>query len=828
MMNDDRFEQLLGEMNAEPVPAGEQEAARQRVWERLQRPGCAEFAGSELADYAAGRLPLESRRLLMEDHVRRCAHCRATVANLRGEAATPAPAKVAVMPAAARAFGPWRKWAIAAGVAVMSAYAGRDFIDSALAPSGPRATVESVNGRLISMDGQPLRTGAPLNEGDTVRTAAGSRATLRLRDGSLVEMNERSQLFVRAAWSGQRIHLERGDAIVQAAKQRRGRLQLVTRDSTASVKGTVFAVSTGVAGSLVSVVEGSVAVEQGSGGEKMLKAGQQTATSAALQVSGVREAVSWSPNAEKYYSLLAEFVKLEEQVAAVATPRLRTTSRLVGRMMPDAWIYGAIPNADGSLQRALELVERRARESAVFKEWWDASGELKSVAQQLQTVSGMLGDEVAFMVAPDPAKPTNGLAAILAEVQPGREAALKQAIDKIVAGAQAAGAYTISGSLLIVSEDAATVAKVQSMLGRGGASAFAQEVTRKYQRGAGWLMAIDAASVMSKGEAAANQATLNALGVGQLRQAFIEQRGAAGRDDNEASVNFQGMRQGVASWIANPGALAAAEYISQQAILAGAASVRNPRQAFDELLAALGKVQPAFVTDLRQFETETGINVASDLASSFGTDLAFSIETASPTMTGWVGAFEAYSPGAIDGVAKRLVDSFNKKHAAGGDARRLELKEETVSGRKWMSVKEASSAKTFYWTYDRGYLIATMDRAVGARAIATRTSGTPLVRSAAFRERTPVTPGVHSSGFVWFSTRGALDGLFSGAGNQPAVLKSLLSNRNPVLIMINGETERIAAFSRTRLTSLLLDLMLVAPGEQPGKTTAKTTNATGD
>lgn len=826
-MNDERFEQLLGEMNAESVPAGEQEAARERVWERLQRPGCAEFGSSELADYAAGRLPLESRRLLLEDHLRQCGHCRGALPGRRGQGAPQSAAKLIAMPGVSRTFGPWRKWAIAAGVAMMTAYASRDFIDSALAPSGPRATVESVNGRLISMNGQALAPGAPLEEGAVVRTAAGSRASLRLRDGSLVEMNERSQLFVRAAWSGQRVHLERGDAIVQAAKQRRGRLQLVTRDSTASVKGTVFAVSTGVAGSLVSVVEGSVAVEQGAGGEKMLKAGQQAATSASLQTAGVREAIAWSPNAEKYYSLLAEFVQLEEQIAGIATPKLRTSSKLVGRMVPNARLYGAIPNTDGSLQRALELVERRARESAVFREWWESSDDMKSLVQQLQTVSGMLGDEVVFMLATDPAKPSDSLPVILAEVQAGREAALKQAIDKIVTGAQTAGAYTISGSLLVISENAAALAKVQSLLGRGANSPFAQEVARRYQRGAGWLMAIDAASVLSAETPAKEQTALNTLGVGQLRHAFIEQRGAAGRDDNEASVSFQGTRQGVASWLATPGAQAAAEYISQQAILAGAASIRNPRQAFDELVAAIGKLQPNFPAELRRFETETGISVANDLASSFGTDLAFSIETASPTMTGWVGAIEVYSPAAVDAAVKRLADSFNQRQTGAG-AGKLELKEETVSGRKWMSIKETAHASTLYWTYDRGYLVATMDRAIGARAIATRASGTPLVRSAAFRERTPVTPGVHSSGFVWFSTRGALDSLFSVVGNQPAALKSLLSSRNPVLILINGETERIAAFSRTRLTSLLLDLMLVAPAGQPQKTAAKTTNATGD
>ena len=94
---------------------------------------------------------------------------------------------------------------------------------------------------------------------------------------SIVDVNEGTELFVTAAWSGQAIHLQRGDIIVKAAKQRRGHLRVLTRDSVAAVKGTVFAVSAGMGGSVVSVVEGSVAVNQPHK-QVLLSPGQQAAS----------------------------------------------------------------------------------------------------------------------------------------------------------------------------------------------------------------------------------------------------------------------------------------------------------------------------------------------------------------------------------------------------------------------------------------------------------------------------------------------------------------------------------------------------------------------
>jgi hypothetical protein len=77
----------------------------------------------------------------------------------------------------------------------------------------------------------------------------------------------------------------------------------------------------------------------------------------------------------------------------------------------------------------------------------------------------------------------------------------------------------------------------------------------------------------------------------------------------------------------------------------------------------------------------------------------------------------------------------------------------------------------------------------------------------------PSSAGLHQSAFFWLNTQGAL-GAFANLAPSPA-LKQMLESRDPVLLIINGEKERIQAASRTRLTSLLVDMLAMGA---PGKT----------
>ncbi len=789
-MSEENLDRALEAMKNETAGAGEAAEARARVWQKLsggQVDNCTAFR-AELQAYADGGL-LESRRVLLEDHLGRCAACRKLFAEMKGER------KLTAMPAARRPLmARWQGWAIAAGLGLAMIYAGRDRIDNMMAPSGPRATVEVASGGLYRLTEGALLQGASLNDGEVVRTGPGARAVLRLADGSAVEVNERSELYVTAAWSGQTVHLSRGDVIVQAAKQRRGHLRVATRDSVASVKGTIFAVSAGMSGSLVAVVEGSVEVTQ-PGTQQLLTRGQQAATQAELGKAPVRQAVAWSKDAGQYSALLGDLAVMEKKLAALPSAALRTQARLLPYLPANTVIYGAIPNLAGTIRQAQSLADQQAGQSGAFQQWWSskAGTDMKDMLSKLQIVLPMVGDEIVFAMA---ANGTEKVPILVAEVQPGQETGLKTMMASLT-GAQ----YQLTDKLLVVSDSAAHLAWVTGQMGAGANSAFAAEIIKRYQRGAGWLVAMDVAA-LPQADAANHPKEM--MGIEQMKYVFFEQRTAGGVEENEATLAFAGARTGVAAWLASKGTGGASEYISSDALMAFSASTKDSKQLYDEMVARLSQSQPGFPAHLAEVEAKLGISVGNDLAAALGTDFAVAVEAMNP-LPAWVAAVEVYKPGTLDGTIAKLVDVFNAGLKPEEKDKRLTLATAAQNGQTWKTLKSAASQAQVVWTYDRGYMVLSSDIGLGAKAILTRSGGFPLVRSTAFTAQLPSASGISPAAFAWLNTKGALASLTALIPN--AAIQKLAAGRDPVLVVLNGETERIRIASRTRITSLLLDMM---------------------
>jgi hypothetical protein len=264
---------------------------------------------------------------------------------------------------------------------------------------------------------------------------------------------------------------------------------------------------------------------------------------------------------------------------------------------------------------------------------------------------------------------------------------------------------------------------------------------------------------------------------------------------------------GMASWLANAGSGGAAEYLSSDAVFAAYVSTREPRQLFEELTAQFAKLDPSSTGDLAEAEAKLGVNFAGNLAAALGTESAFAVEGLSATGPVWTMAALVNDPSTLDASIRRLVDVYNAELKPEGRANQVTIEQETADGRIWTTVKSGLAFLTVTWTYDRGYLVAASDRGAAMRAIATRNGGSPLVLSGPFLQQLPSSAGLHPSGFAWLNTRGAFQGFASMAPSP--LLQQLLAERDPILVVFNGTTEQIHSASRTQLSGLIVDLMLL-------------------
>ena len=333
------LDKVTAEIRNEKVDQAAVSAAADRVWARVsaaagetevQVPaidhieGCADFQ-SLIPAYLAGKLS-EARSLLLVDHTHECIPCRKAMNEARSRKSVIAKAPVktkrySLQPVVMR-------WGIAAALVIGFGLLAVPFMQRYWPFGEFDATVQAAEGQVFHVaDTQTasVTAGAKLQKGEKVRTAKDAHAVVRLGDGSLIEMRERSELYLTKTGQGTTIHLDRGSIVVEAAKQKDGKLFVESGDSLVSVTGTVFSVNNGTKGSRVSVIEGEVNLNHASG-ERVLRAGEQATTSPVIATIPIKDEVAWSKKANQYASMLSGLAALRNELKGVSQPAVRHSS----------------------------------------------------------------------------------------------------------------------------------------------------------------------------------------------------------------------------------------------------------------------------------------------------------------------------------------------------------------------------------------------------------------------------------------------------------------------------------------------------------------------
>jgi hypothetical protein len=834
------LERALAAMQAGEAPAEQVSRATQQVWHRLlstvptaaaplpeRLRGCADFRAA-MPLLVAGTLA-ESKRMLLEDHVSSCADCRKALDARRGNLRQFAPAarqRSGVMP-----FVPW---AVAAALTLTAGYLSMDALDHLFAPSGARAEVSSVNGEIFKVSAaglEPVKAGSSLGEKESLRTAKGSSAVVRLADGSLIEMNERAELNISSAYSGSTIHLDRGNIVVQAAKQKRGSLKVATRESTVSVKGTIFAVAAGLRGTQVAVVEGHVVVEQVSGAanKEDLLPGQVTASDASLKRTTVAQQIAWSKDYAKYFAMMGELSAIAKQIDALPMPSLRTQSRLLPLLPANTVVYAAIPNITGNIADATRIFDDRLKQSPVLQEWWNTKtvADVRLVMEKLRTAGAQLGDEIVF-AAPSQGNPGIGMPFVLAEVKGAAAKAVLEGQIREILGAPttpngASTLFTITDRYIALAPDAATLAVLKPTLDSGAATAFgrgsfAGTIQESYRKGAGWIFAADLEQIVAKSVPSNVPASL--VDINQLKHVMVERRDAAGRSDTRAGLSFNSTRRGVASWLAAPAPMSSLDYVSPDAAFAFSAVTKSGRAMAEEFFSVLNQMQPGS-NPIQQIEAELGIKVVDDLAGPLGGEVSFAVDGALLPVPAWVLAMEVYDPARLTTSMRRIVESANKQIPAqqtGG----LSFSEEMVSGRTWYRIKAGNMPVELNFTFANGYLLGASKREGITKAMQNRQTGFGLARSQRFRGLLPLDSQVNMSAVVYYNLGSSLKGIVDQMKTsltlseaQKKAMDQMAGNQSPVLICAYAEPQRLSVASTSGFFGFGIDTLLSAGKGMP-------------
>jgi hypothetical protein len=260
------------------------------------------------------------------------------------------------------------------------------------------------------------------------------------------------------------------------------------------------------------------------------------------------------------------------------------------------------------------------------------------------------------------------------------------------------------------------------------------------------------------------------------------------------------------SWLADAGSGGAAEYLPADALLAGYVSTREPMQLFEEFTAQITKAQPDFGRVQATMDEKLGAGFVQNLTAALGTESALALTGLSASGPTWVMVTMANNAAVIDGSLRQLAEAFNAELTPDDQNKRIVFGQESAGGRTWSTLKPGGLPLSITWTYDRGYMVAASDRGVAERAIATRNGGSALVWSPEFLGRLPSSAGLHPSAFGWLNAKGAM-GMLGTLSASPA-LRELVAEGEPILVVFDGTPEQIHAASRTRVSGLILNLML--------------------
>ena len=775
----DAASRVLEHLHAENAKVVPHPAAQAKGAHRIT--SCEQFR-SLIPAYLSSSLT-DSRRLLFEDHIHECVPCRKGLEQARGTGGT---GGQTARPGAHARTLPLRLAGAGSAVIVAAAIILIAFQTTAIRdffwPIDVHAMVQTIDGGLYIASGQvvqPAVAGQRIERSQIVRTGNASKAVLALGDGSRIEMNSRTELWLDRARDGVRINVNRGNIIVNAAKQHGGHLYAATKEVGVAVVGTVFEVSAGVKGSRVSVIEGEVRVQRGSA-VQALTHGQQFSTDPGMGNASLQNEISWSNEYNRYLELLNAAQDVAQRSSAI---EMRHTSDLVPLIPADTVVFASLPNISQPLAQSYQAFKQRLVENPMLADWWQQKGNLTGLGpildqtmDHLTHVGNYLGSEVVFAFPANPSAEApvlladtsapDQLAGALRDVQ--AHVALNVADVRALAGSKGA-IFFVGEGLMIASADGNQILRALQFRSQPGTNPFAStalyaRLQQAYSEGVGWLLAADLERLTSNTS---------------MQQLLVEQKTGSVGASYRATLAFNNQRSGMAAWLAEPSPMGSLEFISPAAYGMAGVVTKEPLLMFDDLAAMFQSNGQAW-QDFLNYQAEHRVDIRRDLIATLGNELLIAIDGPILPTPDWRIVVEVNDAARLQNTIEWIVSDMNRE-ATAHQQTGLTLTSETDGGHTLYTLKGLSFPAEVHYTYWAGYMIIGPSNAMLLEAIQNHDTGNSLMRSASFRSQLPSDGQDYASGFVYQNAQPLI-----GSGSVAPSLVALYGQPSQIVMSSKG------------------------------------------
>ena len=872
MKSNNDFDAILdkttAEMRNEKVDAAVVGEAAGRVWARLSvetsaekdaqlrtdnpatdRIGsCADFQ-SLIPAYLSSGLS-EARSLLLVDHTHECIPCRKAMKDARSRRM--APVKKAAVKRRYNIQPVVLRWGIAAALIIGVGLIALPLIQR-YAPLGGEleATVQAAEGQVYQIAdtrSTALNAGGKLLRGERIRTAKDAHAFIRLGDGSVIEMKDRSEFYMTKNSQGTTIHLNRGAIVVEAAKQGKQHLFVDTGDSLVSVTGTIFSVNNGTKGARVSVIEGEVHMDH-AGNERVLRGGEQASTSSAIERIPVKDEVAWSRKAARYAETLAGLSSLNKELMKVAQPGVRNSTHLLDLMPENTIVYAALPNLTSTIVESHRIMQERINQNAALRQWWEKEQSshkgpnVDQVIDAIREFGDYLGDEIAVSVSMDEkGEPVAPL--VLAELKnsTGLQQFIEQQVAKFAGNSQGKPSIRFVDNPLTATPTATEPGKdahelfiwiqkdlfaaspklnqlqdLARVVQGGGTSsftstAFHNRIAQLYQEGAGLVVAANLERLIERAKpartgnenAAKRENALQQLGILNLKYFVLDQKNMAGKTHTQATVSFNEAQHGIPSWLAAPGPMGSLEYISPDANVVACFVVRDPVKLVDDLLGVIETVSPDLRKNLDKQQADRGLDIRKDIAAPLGGEFAFAIDGPILPTPSWKMVFEVNDSEHLQQTLERIVGEINKEAAKFGK-KGLTWDRAEIDGRNYYTLKSADFSVEVNYTYVNGYVVMGPSRAMVERSVRSQQAGYSLLRSSRFTAGLPSDGNANFSAIFYHNLASLVqpfaERIANSTGNLPQeqqqAIKAMAADMPPTLAYAYAQGDSITFAANT-------------------------------